>query len=197
MTETKEKIMPVNYIDNTNDNTNKFETMFTPQKRKKGLDIGNPKLIKFGKEIDVRTWINENNVDCEIYETLEKYGTLPRNEINLPEIYGELEQLDLRSYLDREIITGNMWESLPIEIRKEFNFDKNKFALLLQPLKNVPVCTCVVGVFLLIVEFVSVRENADDKTRKEYSKALQALQNLPEADFVRLLKKLKDENKTD
>jgi hypothetical protein len=55
----------------------------------------------------------------------------------------------------------------------------------------------VVGVFLLIVEFVSVRENADDKTRKEYSKALQALQNLPEADFVRLLKKLKDENKTD
>ena len=38
----------------------------------------------------------------------------------------------------------------------------NVFALLLQPLKNVPVCTCVVGVFLLIVEFVSVRENADD-----------------------------------
>ena len=49
----------------------------------------------------------------------------------------------------------------------------------------------------LIVEFVSVRENADDKTRKEYSKALQALHNLPEADFVRILKKLKDENKTD
>ena len=73
----------------------------------------------------------------------------------------------------------------------------NVFAILLQPLKNVPVCTCVVGIFLLIVEFVSVRENADGKTRKEYSKALQALQNLPEADFVRLLKKLKDENKTD
>ena len=68
---------------------------------------------------------------------------------------------------------------------------------MLQPLKNVPICTCVVGIFLLVVEFVSVRENADDKTRREYSKALQALQNLPEADFVRLLKKLKDENKTD
>ena len=37
----------------------------------------------------------------------------------------------------------------------------------------------------MIVEFVSVRENADDKTRKEYSKALQALQD-PELKQIQL-----------
>jgi hypothetical protein len=36
----------------------------------------------------------------------------------------------------------------------------------LQALEAVPVVTCLVGVFLLIVELLSVREKADAKTRK-------------------------------
>ena len=102
--------------------------MYTVQKRKPGLDIGDPKLLKFGKEIDVRTWINKNNVDCEIYETLEKYGKIKKNAVDMPQIIGEFEQLDLRKHLDREIATGQMWEGLPLEVRQEFRHDKNLFA---------------------------------------------------------------------
>lgn len=105
-----------------------FETMFTKQSIKPGHKCGNPKIIKFGKEIDVRTWINEANIDCEIYPTLEKYGSLPRQIPDLQQIIGEMEPLDLRSYLDREIITTNMWESLPLDVRKEFNHDRHLFA---------------------------------------------------------------------
>lgn len=34
-------------------------------------------------------------------------------------------------------------------------------------LKGIPIITCLVGVFLLVVEFMSVREGADEKTKKE------------------------------
>lgn len=36
-------------------------------------------------------------------------------------------------------------------------------------LKGIPVTTCLVGVFLLVVEFLSVRESADAKTKKGIS----------------------------
>lgn len=36
---------------------------------------------------------------------------------------------------------------------------------------GVPVVTCLVGVFLLVVEWLSVREKADEKTKKEFTDA--------------------------
>lgn len=39
-------------------------------------------------------------------------------------------------------------------------------------LTSVPVVTLIVGIFLLIVEFLSVREKADEKTKKHQSDAL-------------------------
>lgn len=109
-------------------NEPKFETIFTKQTKKQGLDIGNPKITKYGQELDVREWIHENNVDCEIYETLEKYGTIKQRSIDMPQLLGEIENLDLRKHLDREIATGKLWENLPLDVRKEFNHDKNNFA---------------------------------------------------------------------
>lgn len=107
--------------------TFKFETMYSPKYKKPGKDIGNPKLKKYGQELDVREWINENNVDCEIYETLEKYGTIKQKPVDSIRIVGEMENLDLRKYLDRKIAEEDLWKSLPIEIRKDFNNDPNKF----------------------------------------------------------------------
>lgn len=40
----------------------------------------------------------------------------------------------------------------------------------LDVLWGVPVITCLVGIFLLIVEFMSVREAADEKTKTEMSR---------------------------
>lgn len=43
---------------------------------------------------------------------------------------------------------------------------------------TLPVITCLVGVFLLVVEFVSIREKADKKTKKELSDAADLLSKL-------------------
>lgn len=45
----------------------------------------------------------------------------------------------------------------------------------LESIHGIPVITCLVGVFLLIVEFISVREAADAKTKTELSRAGDAL----------------------
>ncbi len=37
----------------------------------------------------------------------------------------------------------------------------------LRTIYGIPVITCLVGVFLLVVEFISIREKADKKTKKE------------------------------
>lgn len=45
----------------------------------------------------------------------------------------------------------------------------------LETISGVPVITCLVGVFLLVVEFISIREKADHKTKKEMSEAAEVL----------------------
>lgn len=40
----------------------------------------------------------------------------------------------------------------------------------LEVIYGIPVITCMLGVFLLVVEFLSVREKADEKTRTELSR---------------------------
>lgn len=41
----------------------------------------------------------------------------------------------------------------------------------LEAFSNIPVVTCLVGIFLLVVEMLSVREKADAKTRKNIDEA--------------------------
>lgn len=50
---------------------------------------------------------------------------------------------------------------------------------------GVPVITCLVGVFLLAVEFMSVREKADHKTKKEMSDAAALLAKMLENDNLK------------
>ncbi len=40
---------------------------------------------------------------------------------------------------------------------------------------GIPIVTCFVGIFLLVVEWISIRENADIKTRKEMERAASLL----------------------
>jgi len=40
-------------------------------------------------------------------------------------------------------------------------------------LYGIPIVTCLLGIFLLAVEFISVREKADDKTKTEISRVEQ------------------------
>ena len=48
----------------------------------------------------------------------------------------------------------------------------------LESIYGVPVVTCLVGVFLLVVEFISIREKADRKTKKDMNDAAELLSKL-------------------
>lgn len=50
---------------------------------------------------------------------------------------------------------------------------------------GVPVITCLVGMFLLAVEFMSVREKADQKTKKEMYEAAALLAKMLENDNLK------------
>lgn len=47
---------------------------------------------------------------------------------------------------------------------------------------GVPVITCMVGVFTLIVEFISIREKADQKTKKEMNEAAKLIASMMQND---------------
>ena len=62
-------------------------------------------------------------------------------------------------------------------------------------LSSVPVVTILVGIFLLIVEFMSVREKADAKTKKNQAEAIRLLsQLLSKEDVKELLQMLAAKN---
>ena len=48
----------------------------------------------------------------------------------------------------------------------------------LRSINGVPVVTCLVGIFLLVVEFMSIRERSDKKTKKDFSEAGELLAKL-------------------
>jgi len=51
--------------------------------------------------------------------------------------------------------------------------------------EQVPVVTCLVGVFLLVVEFLSVREKADQKTKNKMNEAAEMLGDVLSKDSVK------------
>ncbi len=51
----------------------------------------------------------------------------------------------------------------------------------LSPIDGIPVVTCLIGIFLLVVEFLSIREKSDKKTKKDFSEAGEFLTKLFES----------------
>lgn len=51
----------------------------------------------------------------------------------------------------------------------------------LDVITGVPVVTCIIGIFLLVVEFISIREKADKKTKKDFSEAGELITKLLES----------------
>lgn len=60
----------------------------------------------------------------------------------------------------------------------------------LDAIYGVPVVTCLVGVFLLVVEFISIREKADKKTKKEMADAAELLVKMLDNDTFKEMFKL-------
>ena len=51
----------------------------------------------------------------------------------------------------------------------------------LNVITGVPVVTCLIGIFLLVVEFMSIREKSDKKTKKDFSEAGELITKLLES----------------
>lgn len=94
------------------------------------------KITKAGKTFKMYDSIQEANVDTDIYEVARKYGMEGSEKEcaeaymakNLSQISEEMQNYtDLRSVLDKKIAAQNMWQELPINIRKQFNNDMNEF----------------------------------------------------------------------
>lgn len=55
----------------------------------------------------------------------------------------------------------------------------------LESIYGIPVITCLVGIFLLVVEFISIREKADHKTKKQMNDAAVLLTELLKNDNLK------------
>jgi len=76
------------------------------------------------------------------------------------------------------------------------HFSKLFLIVHLPSLYSIPVVTCLLGIFLLVVEGLSVREKADAKTKTEISRVEQLAANMISKDdlvkaFISALKKSK------
>ena len=60
----------------------------------------------------------------------------------------------------------------------------------LHTIQGIPVITCLVGVFLLVVEFISIREKADKKTKQEMADAAELLVKMLDNDTFKEMFKL-------
>lgn len=63
-------------------------------------------------------------------------------------------------------------------------------------LNDVPIVTCLVGLFLLGVEFFSIKEKADEKTKKNLDKAFETLSQFLTKDELKewILKRMEEKN---
>lgn len=55
----------------------------------------------------------------------------------------------------------------------------------LTPIVGIPVVTCLIGIFLLVVEFMSIREKSDKKTKKDFNDAGEMIMKLLESKTVK------------
>lgn len=89
-------------------------------------------VTKAGVEMNVYEWIQESREDTEIYPTLEKYGCVEdaakAMRLKTPELYADMREIkDLRSSIEQVNKANELWERLPLDVRKEFNHNSAEF----------------------------------------------------------------------
>lgn len=85
-------------------------------------------LTKAGKTFNVYDKIQEAREDTEIIPTLKKYGCIPVLGTDTATMYQDFTKAsDLRGVLDKKIQAENAFYNLPVEVRREFDHDIDKF----------------------------------------------------------------------
>lgn len=88
----------------------------------------NPTIRRKGKDVDAQDYINSFKADTEIYSIIEKYGSIEKIPMDTQIIESDLQGIkDRRDILDAQIKSERLWNSLPLEVRKEFGNNINEF----------------------------------------------------------------------
>lgn len=96
------------------------------------FDLQKEGWIKNGKFENAYQFIQDNREDTEIYETLEKYGCVkvdkftPEQEQSMYQDF-TASSGDLRTRMDYVNTAEQLWNDLPLDVRKEFNYNKASF----------------------------------------------------------------------
>lgn len=111
----------------------KFKKMTERKRAQMNFDREKITVKMAGKEINVYDFIQAGREDTEIYPVLEKYGCIDKIKRTDQELYADItaiQKLDgLRGIVEQQRQAKEMFEQLPMEIRKEFNNSLNEFSL--------------------------------------------------------------------
>lgn len=84
-----------------------------------------------GKKINLYDYIQENGTDCAINDVINKYGTgvginkITKSPEEIITDFGDYN--DLMTFKNREIKAEEMFNSLPVKIKQQFNNSKQEF----------------------------------------------------------------------
>lgn len=106
----------------------KFRKWGDRNRTQQEFDITKNFFMKAGEKINIYDQIQAATEDTEIYQTLEKYGSIKPLEVDKKALYAEFEKLiDKRDLHEQEIQAKNMWDKLPYKVREQFHNDKLEF----------------------------------------------------------------------
>ena len=92
------------------------------------FDKENIFIIIRGEKINIYKMIQEAREDTEIAEVLKRYGCIEKLGIDNKKTYDSLVEInDLRDIYEAKNRADQLWETLPIEVRKEFNNNAHEF----------------------------------------------------------------------
>lgn len=107
---------------------NKFRKWGDHNRTQQEFDITKNFFIKAGEKINIYDQIQAATEDTDIYQTLEKYGSIKPLEIDKKAIYAEFNQMyDKRDLHNQQIAAQNLWDKLPYKVREQFHNDKLEF----------------------------------------------------------------------
>lgn len=106
----------------------KFKPIIERTRMAQTFDKDTITLTKAGKAFNVYDKIQENREDTEIYPTLEKYGCIDRMMLDTRGVYADFQEFKgLREMKEQQIKADEMFNSLPLDVRIQFQNDKNLF----------------------------------------------------------------------
>lgn len=92
------------------------------------FDKDNIFVIIKGEKVNVYEMIQEARKDTEIAQVLNDYGCIEKLGIDTKKTYDSLVEInDMRDIYEAKNKADKLWETLPIEVRQEFNNNAHEF----------------------------------------------------------------------